>query len=71
MNTLQNSMFLGKTGTRTLLSIHGFSGVRIEQYSSIKSEAEVLFSPGMVIRECAYVCVFVCMKSDPYVHSHT
>jgi len=43
---LENAMFLGKTGKRTLLNIHGFSGVRIEKYSSNQSEAEVLFPPG-------------------------
>jgi len=38
--------FLGKKGKRTLLNIHGFSGVRIEEYSALADEAEVLFAPG-------------------------
>jgi len=45
-DVLQDPMFLGTAGKRTLLNIHGFSGVRIEKYSSIQSEAEVLFPPG-------------------------
>jgi len=46
LKTLENPMFLGKSGHRTLLNIRGFSGVKIEDHSTLKSEAEVLFSPG-------------------------
>jgi len=45
-DVLQNPMFLGTKGARTLFMIHGFSGVRIDKYSSIQAEAEVLFLPG-------------------------
>jgi hypothetical protein len=43
---LDNPMFLGKTGTRTLFCIETKTGIKIEHLSAYTSEAEVLIPPG-------------------------
>ena len=49
LSTLQNPMFLGKEGTRTVFNIEAINGVDIVKYSMFqgeKGEAEVLLFPG-------------------------
>jgi len=46
VSTLQNPMFCGTSGTRTQFLIEASSGINIERYSMVNSEAEVLLFPG-------------------------
>jgi len=46
MNILENNMFLGITGDRTLFNIHCKKGFDVKQYSSAPTESEILLLPG-------------------------
>lgn len=48
-SVLQNDMFLGKDGNRTMFMIETSFGVDVCRYSAIKSEKEVLVLPGSVL----------------------
>jgi hypothetical protein len=48
-NVLENPMFLGKKGKRTMFSIEIQTGVNIKPYSAIPSEDEILLCPGTVL----------------------
>jgi hypothetical protein len=53
VSVLEQPMFLGQEGDRTIFSIQTYSGVAIQKYSAIKSENEVLLSP----------CTFMAVKN--------
>ena len=46
VSTLHNPMFCGTSGTRTQFMVEASSGVDIERFSMVGSEAEVLLFPG-------------------------
>jgi len=46
VSTLLNPMFLGTSGTRTQFMIEAFSGIDVQRFSMLDSEAEVLLFPG-------------------------
>jgi len=46
MGVLQNELFLGNKGTRTMFCLSQSSGVDIQRYSMYKTESEVLLLPG-------------------------
>ena len=47
---IENKLFLGKDGTRTLFSIDVKAGVDLGAYSAFKEEKEVILLPGTVLR---------------------
>jgi len=49
-SVLESSLFLGKTGERTLFKIDGHNGKKITNFSSIPSESEVLLIPGTTLK---------------------
>jgi len=46
MTVLQQELFLGKSGNRTMFCISKTSGVDVQRYSMYKEESEVLLPPG-------------------------
>jgi hypothetical protein len=47
---LSNPMFLGSSGNRTIFQIHTAAAVDVSAFSAVKSEAELLLSPGVALR---------------------
>ena len=50
LDVIENKLFLGKDGTRTLFSIDVKAGVDLGAYSAFKEEREVILPPGTVLR---------------------
>lgn len=57
LNVLKSSLFLGKTGTRTIFSIETFDARSVKDHSDYPNEDEVLLLPG--------TCMKVRAKLDP------
>jgi len=51
-SVLNNQLFLGQNGNRTLFHIECTSGVDIQKYSSLPNEAEVILLPGTYFQVC-------------------